>query len=301
MTPRAPGLPDGCRALAELAGRVLDVPVITVEQSAETSAREDGVSNRAILTGPNLAAQRAAIAGVDGALLTIGGDCGVEFEPIRVMRERFGAGLGVAWFDAHPDLKTPETAHDGAYHAMVLAGLLGESDPALTAAPPVDRDKVALIGARAAIPAEKDMIARGMGTETEDPAAVLADATHVYVHVDVDVLDPSQFRGHNMPEPDGLTIDRLVEMLSSLRGLNVVGAGITECVGSPAEVEVLTPVIAALGALLRPQAGNPAASTPAPAGRSAGRSGPASAKPTERPEAPINERRDATGKNHSNR
>ncbi|ORX03213.1 arginase [Mycolicibacillus trivialis] len=253
MTPRAPEMPDGCRALAELAGRVLQVPVTMVEQSTATSPREDGVSNRAILTGPNLSAQRAAIAGIEEPILTIGGDCGVEFEPIRVLRERFGAGLGVAWFDAHPDLKTPQTAHDGAYHAMVLAGLLGESDPALTAAQPVDRDKVALIGARGAIPAEKEMIARGMGTETDDPAAVLADATHVYVHVDVDVLDPSQFPGHNMPESDGLTIDRLVEMLGSLRGLNVVGAGITECVGTAVEVEVLTPVITALGALLRRQ------------------------------------------------
>ncbi|OBJ70206.1 arginase family protein [Mycobacterium sp. 1274756.6] len=71
-----------------------------------------------------------------------------------------------------------------------------------------------------------------MGIETEDPAAVLADATHVYVHVDVDVLDPSEFPGRNTPESDRLTIDRLVEMLESLRGLNVVCAGITECVGT---------------------------------------------------------------------
>lgn len=251
MTPRAVEMPGGCHALAALAGRVLGAAVTTVEQSTQTSPREHGVSNRAVLTGPNLAAQRAALAGVDEPVLTIGGDCGVEFEPIRVLRERHGEGLGIAWFDAHPDLKTPDSAHDGAYHAMVLAGLLGESDPELTADPPVDPAKVALISPRAAIPAEKEMIARGMGTETEDPAALLAGASHVYVHIDVDVLDPGQFPGHNMPEPGGLTIDRLVELIDSLRGLPVVGAGITECVGTAEQVEALTPILEALGALLR--------------------------------------------------
>lgn len=153
MTPRASEMPGGCRALAALAGRVLGAPVTTVEQSAETSPREHSVADRAVLTGANLTAQRAALAGVDESVLTVGGDCGVEFEPIRVLRARHGADLGIAWFDAHPDLKTPQTAHDGGYHAMVLAGLLGEGDPELTADPPVDPKPVALISPRAASPA----------------------------------------------------------------------------------------------------------------------------------------------------
>lgn len=238
MTPRATEMADGCLALAAHASRVLDLPHTVVELDQSTSPREGGVSNRAVLTGPNLEAQTAAVAGV-------------EFAPIRELRERFGPGLAVAWYDAHPDLKTPETAHDGAYHAMVLAGLLGESDPALTATETLDPQKVALIAPRGAIEAEREMMARGMGIETDQPAEVLAGATHLYVHVDVDVLDPSQFDGHNMPEPDGLTIEELVASLETLSGFNVVGAGITECVGTPESVQVLTPVIEALAKLLR--------------------------------------------------
>lgn len=253
MTPRATEMPAGCAALAELASRVLDVPVNMVELDQGTSPRESGVSNRAILTGKNLEAQRRAVADVHDPILTIGGDCGVEFAPIRELRGRYGPGLAVAWFDAHPDLKTPETAHDGAYHAMVLAGLLGESDPALTADEPLDPAKVALIGPRGAIEEEKEMIARGMGIETQNPAEVLRGATHLYVHVDVDVLDPSQFPGHNMPEPGGMTIPELVASLESLSEFTVVGGGVTECVGTPAEVGVLSPIIEALGKLLRPR------------------------------------------------
>jgi len=230
---RAAEMPEGSAALAELAGRLLKVPVHHVSQKLGTSPTKHGVASYAILTGPNLEEQRAAVAGTHKPILTIGGDCGVEFVPISTARQRYGAGLGVAWYDAHPDLKTPETAHDGAYHAMVLAGLLGEGDPALTASEKLDPDLVALISARAAIEAEQKMIDRGMGTVTDDPANVLRNASDIYIHVDVDVLDPTEFPGHNMPEPGGLTISELVDSLDSLKGFNVIGAGITECVGTP--------------------------------------------------------------------
>lgn len=252
MTERAPEIPAGCISLAGLASRILGVPVNEVPQERDTSPTEAGVANRAILTGPNLRAQREAISGVEGPILTIGGDCGVEFAPIESLRARYGPGLAVAWFDAHPDLKTPETAPDGAYHAMVLAGLLGEGDPELTASETLDPSKVALIGGRAAVAAELAAIERGMGIQTDDPATTLRGATHLYVHVDVDVLDPAEFDGHNMPEPDGLTIPQLVAALESLKGFNVVGAGITECVGTPQQVEVLAPVVAKIGELLQP-------------------------------------------------
>lgn len=248
---RSAEMPDGCAALAELAGRLLDAPVNHVKQERGTSPTEQGVANRAILTGPNLEAQRAAVAGVDNRILTIGGDCGVEFAPIEAARKRHGAGLGVVWFDAHPDLKTPETARDGAYHAMVLAGLLGEGDPALTATETLDPKRVALVSARAAIEAERKQIERGMGAVTDDPAAALRDVKDIYVHVDVDVLDPSEFPGHNMPEAGGLTITELVNSLDSLKGFNVVGAGITECVGTPEQVEALAPIVSKLGELIR--------------------------------------------------
>lgn len=254
VTERALEMPRGCIALAELASRVLDAPFNRVHQDQDTSPTEDGVANRAALTGPNLAAQREAVSGVAEPILTIGGDCGVEFVPISAARERYGPGLAVAWFDAHPDLNTPQTSHTGAYHAMVLRGLLGEGDPVLSAREAVEKEQVALVGARASDAAEQAAIGEGLGRQTNDPAAVLRGASHLYVHVDVDVLDPAEFAGLNMPEANGLTIDELVAGLDSLRGFTVVGAGITECVGSPEQVEVLSPVVAKLGQLLRPGA-----------------------------------------------
>lgn len=48
----------------------------------------------------------------------------------------------------------------------------------------------------------------------------------VYVHIDLDVLDPGAFGSICYPEPDGVPPQRLIDLVSSLD--NVVGAAITE-------------------------------------------------------------------------
>jgi arginase len=248
--PRAGELPDGCVALAELAGHVLGRPVHHIPQTPELSEVDGGIANRAVLTGPNRAAQLAALEAPGGPVLTIGGDCGVELVPIGVARFRHGPGLGVAWFDAHADLNTAETSPSGAFHGMVLRSLLGEGDPEFAAAPALEPGRAVLIGTRVFDPAERDAIDRGLAVTSLE---ALAGAEKLYVHVDLDVLDPTEFGGLNYPEPDGWTIARLVSSLDALAAYDVVGAGITECVGTPREVEVLEPVLAALGRLLQPR------------------------------------------------
>ena len=83
-----------------------------------------------------------------------------------------------------------------------------------------------------------------------DIAAALnaAGAERVYLHVDLDNHEPGEFAGVNYPEPGGLTIAELVAAIDGLSGMDVVGAGITECVGT--EVAVLEPVLAAVGRVL---------------------------------------------------
>ncbi|GLY43725.1 arginase [Amycolatopsis sp. NBRC 101858] len=245
--PRAAELPDGCLALAELAGHVLGRPVHHVRQTRSVSEVDRGVSSRAELTGPNRAAQLAALESPGGPVLTIGGDCGVELVPIGVARFRYGPGLGVAWFDAHADLNTAESSPSGAFHGMVLRSLFGEGDPEFAAAPAVEPGRAALLGTRVFDPEERAAVARGLAVTSVD---ALAGVEKLYVHVDLDVLDPAEFPGLNYPEPDGWTIERLVAELDALAGYEVVGAGITECVGTSREVEVLTPILEAVGRLL---------------------------------------------------
>jgi arginase len=245
--PRAAELPDGCVALSELAGHVLGRPVHHVRQTREVSEVDRGIASRAVLTGPNRAAQLAALEAPGGPVLTIGGDCGVELVPIGVARYRHGPGLGVAWFDAHPDLNTAESSPSGAFHGMVLRSLFGEGDPEFAADPALSPGHVVLAGTRVFDPEEQAAVSRGLAVTS---VGALTSVEKLYVHVDLDVLDPAEFSGLNYPEPDGWTIERLVAELDALSGFEVVGAGITECVGTPREVEVLEPVLSAVGRLL---------------------------------------------------
>ena len=47
----------------------------------------------------------------------------------------------------------------------------------------------------------------------------------VYVHVDLDVLDPTEFASTCFPEPDGVPLQRLIDLVSRVDG---IVASITE-------------------------------------------------------------------------
>ncbi|MFF3920562.1 arginase family protein [Streptomyces sp. NPDC001852] len=249
LTRRAPALPAGCRALSLLAAEVLDAPVREIEVASANGDRDGRIAHHAALT-TNFKAQRTALSEAAGPVLTIGGDCSVELAPLEAARRRHGARLTALWFNAHADLNTPETSPSGAFHGMVLRAAFGDGDQALVADPPLAKWQVALFGVRNLDAAEQELLPIIRHTSLDGPR-------ELYLHIDLDVLDPAEFSGLNCPEPGGLTIEELAAAIRSLTadasGLRrpIVGAGITECVtADPAELRKLTPVLEAVGTLL---------------------------------------------------
>ena len=57
--------------------------------------------------------------------------------------------------------------------------------------------------------------------------AVVGDGP-VYVTIDVDGIDPADMPGTGSPEPGGLRMREAMIVLRGLRGLNIIGADITE-------------------------------------------------------------------------
>jgi arginase len=254
-------LPAGCRALSALAGDVLGVRPTVVPVSAEPSARLDGVANRAVLVG-NRTAQLAALEAPEGPVLTIGGDCGVEVAPLGVARYRYGERLGVVWFDAHADLNTPDSSPSAAFHGMALRAAFGGGDAQFAASPAVRPGAAVLVGARSLDDVERAAVEAGLVTHlpvssAREPARVAdvvtaLDVDTVYVHIDLDVLDPSEFDGMCYPEPGGM---RIVEVAAGVRAVaeraRVIGAGITECAtDDESRLRRLVPVLDAIGAVL---------------------------------------------------
>ena len=116
---------------------------------------------------------------MDSFVVTVGGDCGVELEPLAAARRKRGDRLVVVWFDAHGDLNTPESSPSGAYDGMVLRALVDRGPRGLTADPVVDPRRVVLAGVRDLDPAEAAFIAEaGVGhVKTAGPEALIRAVT----------------------------------------------------------------------------------------------------------------------------
>jgi arginase len=172
----------------------------------------------------------------DDVPVLIGGDCGVELAGVtRALGRAQAAGrrLGLLWFDAHPDLHTVATSDSGAFSGMVLRALLGEGVDGLTAPAGLDAADVVLVGTRTVDEAEDAWLTeRGLRMLPPDASAEqVAEAAEgwdeVYVHVDLDVLDPVEFEGLLDPQPFGMAPGAVgAAITAALTGRRLAGAGI---------------------------------------------------------------------------
>jgi arginase len=140
-----------------------------------------------------------------------------------------GPRVGVLWFDSHGDFNTPETTIGGFLDGMALAILTGRCWRQLVAQlpgfQPVDEANVVLLGTRDLDPLEAAALAESslttlrpadVRTRLETTLGELRQRVRdLYVHVDLDVLDPAtQGRANALAAPGGLT---LAEVDSAIR------------------------------------------------------------------------------------
>jgi len=171
----------------------------------------------------------------------IGGDCGIELAGVEhVLKARAAAGEAapaLVWFDANPDLHSPATSPSHAFCGMVARAILGDGIAGLVSSPALPSSNLVLAGLRSADDAEEEYIKdNGIQVVTTDDledagslvAAVEATgATSVYIHIDLDVLDPSVINGLSDPQPFGLELATLVVHLKALLArFSLAGAGI---------------------------------------------------------------------------
>jgi arginase family protein len=142
--------------------------------------------------------------------LVLGGCCCAHVGAVRELSRRHGR-VAVVWIDAHGDLNTPESSPSGKVWGMPLRMLIDAGD--------VDPSDVTLLGARSLDPPEEEFIAAaGIRRALEELPE------HVYVALDCDVIEPGDLDVF-MPEPGGLPLGELEELLASLP--RPAGAGLT--------------------------------------------------------------------------
>ena len=141
--------------------------------------------------------------------------------------------VGLVFIDAHGDFNTPETTLSGMLGGMPVAISAGLGLARLRVKsgldPALPERHIVLAGARDLDPLERDLLDHSAveRLSVEDlktrPAAVnrqmerLSRLTDlIYVHVDMDVLDPPEVRGHPLTVPDGPTSRELGAALTAM-------------------------------------------------------------------------------------
>lgn len=181
------------------------------------------------------------------AIFTIGGGCGVEIAPVSYLNAKYEADFGVLWFDAHGDLNTPESSPSHRFHGMPLRTLLGEGEKTIVdlAFSHLSSEQVILCGGRDLDPPERQYIKERsihvLSVHELIQKDVLAQSIrakgwkNIYVHLDLDVLDPQAFPFVQCPSENGMTVDQICRCIEKVKHVsNIVGCSILECV-SPDE------------------------------------------------------------------
>lgn len=212
----------------------------------ENGRRFDGTDEAGAAAGPAPAGESAS------APIAVGGDCSSSLAGLAAAVERHGAEkLAVLWFDAHADMQHPSTSPSGAAAGMTLRHALGDGVADLAFTTPISDSMLTLIGARTLddeeaaevesreirvfppVPAASvDVPASpraALDSLSESVRALLSEsgATHVYIHVDLDVLDPAEFSSVSAPVPFGLTIAQLTDAIrAAVQSVPVAAASI---------------------------------------------------------------------------
>ena len=218
---RTPHAIRGVQTLAPLVGKRLGVePRMIGSPPTETGAArfdEDLRESRGCLLEAGGQVDDALAAGRPPVLLA--GECSVALTTLpAVLRHRPEAR--VLWLDAHGDSNTPDTTGSGYLGGMSLAAACGAWAHGLAESIPAER--VILAGVRDLDAEERVLLERSPTTvigasvvETLVAVKNALDGEPVYIHLDVDVLDPEELPAQ-FPVPGGLTSDKLYDLMEAV-------------------------------------------------------------------------------------
>ncbi len=178
-----------------------------------------------------------------GFPLVLSGNCNTSVGTIAGLKPY---DLGIVWFDGHADFNTPETTTYGFLDGMGLAIATGgcwmTMARKIPGFRPVPETNVVLVGSRDVGPEEREKLRRsevtlvgadpGGGRDVLEVLGHALDALHtrvrrVYVHLDLDVLDPELAPANEFAPPNGLRPEELEEGLRTIRErFTLAGAGV---------------------------------------------------------------------------
>ena len=149
---------------------------------------------------------------------------GTTIEPLRI---------GMLWLDAHPDFNTPETTRSGSLGGMPVAVATGRAlhvlrrDAKLD--PPMSDQNIVMGGVRLTDPLEQrllddsrieqltvDDLRYGSRAVYQQLDRLNRISDKIYIHIDMDVLDPREVMAHGNKVPNGPASEQLEKLFEEI-------------------------------------------------------------------------------------
>ena len=174
----------------------------------------------------------------------LGGTCGSELAPVSYLNKKYEGDLAVLWFDGHGDLNTPASSGSKHFHGMPLRTLIGEGDQTFTDSlfSHLQPEQVILVGVRDLDDPEKEYVEEANiswltpQSLAENPNIIVDEINrkgykNVYLHLDLDILDPESFVHMLLHVPGGISLELLSVLIRTINGsFPIVGSSLLEFV-----------------------------------------------------------------------
>jgi arginase len=189
--------------------------------------------------------------------LVLAGNCHCAVGAVAAL----DSDVGIVWLDAHADFHTPDSTPTGFFDGMPLALITGEGWAELRGTidglRPVPEDRIVLVGARDLEPTEEARLTASaivrphIGSLDAALDDLRARTNKVYLHIDLDVLDPSEGLANGWAVEGGLTADELESAVEAVRARFDVPVATLSAYDPTVDPEGRIPAVAArLAALL---------------------------------------------------
>lgn len=172
-------------------------------------------------------------------VFVLGGGCDADVPVIVYLNEKYQSNLTVIWLDAHGDLNTPDDSASSLFYGMPLRSVLDDQCFGLLRNRcPLNISQIIHIGGRDFDEAESAFIKEtGMAAYSVQNIRFDGDlihriiegihSEHIYIHLDLDVIDPREFPNTPLPVDDGLSGKEVYDILTAASD-RLVGLGIYE-------------------------------------------------------------------------
>ncbi|NSW90437.1 MAG: agmatinase [Firmicutes bacterium] len=155
--------------------------------------------------------------------LFIGGEHLISVPAIKQVYKKYGNDLIVFHFDAHADLRDGYIGCNNS-HASAIRRITDF----------MPGKNIFQFGVRSGTEEEFNFAMKNTNLYKYDVLRPLeevikiVDKRPVYITLDIDVVDPAYANGTGTPEPGGISSREIIQSITLLKGLNVIGADVVE-------------------------------------------------------------------------